>query len=69
VPIQADGEAEVGFIVHSDDNKSAGGNRPVVVQPSQNEIWLVDGHQTPCISREEAALKAIGSLQTASAHW
>lgn len=41
----------------------------MVVLPSQSEIWLVDGHQAPCLSREEAVLKAIGSLQTASAHW
>jgi hypothetical protein len=68
VPIQAEGEAEVGLIVHSGDDKSAGGES-FVVQPTDSEVWLVDGHRLPCMSREAAALKAIGSLQTASAHW
>jgi hypothetical protein len=39
------------------------------VQPSQGEVWLVDGHKEACFTRDEAALLAIGSLETASAHW
>jgi hypothetical protein len=59
----------VGLIVHSGDDKSAGGD-PVHIDTAQTtELWLVDGHTKPFLSEEEAVSKLAGSLSFASAHW
>jgi len=68
VPLTADGPAEVGFIVHIGDDKTAGGS-VATIDEVQQEVWLVDGCQAPFLSEKEASLQAIGSLASASAHW
>lgn len=60
---------ELGFIVHVDDDKSAGGDVITVNTTQQGEIWLVDGYAQPFMSREDAMLSRAGSLSTASVHW
>lgn len=64
------GAAEaLGFIVHVDDDKSAGGDMLTVDTTRQGEIWLVDGYAAPFTRREDAMLSRAGSLSTASVHW
>ena len=68
MPLKAAGPAEVGFIVHLGDDKTAGGAM-ITVPEAQREIWLVNGGHAPLRSEKEATLQAIGSLANASAHW
>eukprot|EP00892_Ulva_mutabilis_P007082 jgi/Ulvmu1/4746/UM020_0030.1 len=68
VPLKAEGPAEVGFIVHHGDDKTAGGALTTVAA-TQQQVWLVNGCQQPFLTEKEATLHAIGSLANASAHW
>lgn len=69
VELTAGPAQEAGFIVHSGDDKSAGGELISVDTSATSEVWLVDGYARPFWSEHEAAAKSAGSLSACSAHW